>query len=321
VRFVVFGAGAVGGVVGGRLAEHGEDVVLIARGAHADAIEASGLTVESPDGTVVVDVPFVRSPAELTVDDGDVVLLGMKSQDTGAALAALRPVAPPSIPIVCLQNGVENERLALRLFERVYAICVMLPGVHLVPGVVQAYSSPVSGLLDIGRYPSGTDEVSAAVAAALGRSSFDSVDRPEIMRWKYAKLLMNLGNALEAACGPVGRAGELFGRVVEEGRACLAAAAIDVASADEDAERRSDLLSLRPVGGARRGGGSTWQSLQRNLGSVETDYLNGEIVLLGRRLGVPTPVNALLQHVAAELAAGGAAPGSIDPDELLRRLG
>jgi 2-dehydropantoate 2-reductase len=56
-------------------------------------------------------------------------------------------------------------------------------------------------------------------------------------------------------------------------------------------------------------------------GSVETDYLNGEIVLLGRLAGVPTPANGLLQQWSNELARNRRAPGAISPDEFLRRLG
>ena len=321
MRFLVYGAGAIGGVVGGRLAQHGEDVVLIARGDHADAIEASGLTVQSPDDQLVLEVPVVRSPSELTIGQGDVVLLGMKSQDTPAALAALRPVAPVSTPIVCLQNGVENERVALRLFERVQAVCVMLPATHLEPGVVQAYSSPTTGLLDIGRYPAGVDDVSEEVAAAFGRATFDSVPRPDILRWKYTKLLMNLGNAVEAACAPGDATLDLVLRARDEGRRVLEAAGIDAASDEEDKERRGDLLTMRRIDGVKRGGGSTWQSLRRGLGSVESDYLNGEIVLIGRRVGVPTPVNAVLQQVMAELALSQTPPGSLDAADLLARIG
>ncbi len=68
---------------------------------------------------------------------------------------------------------------------------------------------------------------------------------------------------------------------------------------------------MRAVGGAVRGGGSSWQSLARGTGSIEADFLNGEVVLMGRLHGVPTPVNAVLQQVAGELARQGAAPGSV----------
>jgi 2-dehydropantoate 2-reductase len=70
-----------------------------------------------------------------------------------------------------------------------------------------------------------------------------------------------------------------------------------------------------------RGGGSTWQSLRRRTGDVETDYLNGEISLLGRRHGVPTPVNDFLRDVSWRMAASGAEPGSQSATDLLKELG
>ena len=320
MRFVIFGAGAVGGVVACRLAGHGHDVAVIARGAHGEVIARSGLTIESPEGSETRHLPVAPTPAALGIRPGDVVLLAVKSQDTPAALAALREAALPSTPVVCLQNGVENERVALRMFEHVYGVCVMMPTTHLEPGVVQAYSSPVPGLLDVGRYPRGTDQTAEALATAFNASTFEALVRPDIMRWKYSKLLLNLGNAVEAACGPSSALGPLTQLVRDEGVACFRAAGIDFASDEEDAERRGDRLHLRPIAGQRRGGGSTWQSLSRGTGSVETDYLNGEIVMLGRLHGVPTPANASFQALAAELAAGHAPPGSVDADEVLTRL-
>jgi 2-dehydropantoate 2-reductase len=319
MKFVVYGAGAVGGVVGALLAEAGEQVVLIARGAHAEAIRRSGLIVESPAGRRVVQAPLVDSPASVEVAVDDVVLLGMKSQDTATALEALRQNAPPSVPVVCLQNGVDNERAALRLFPNVYGVCVMCPCTHLEPGVVEASSSPIPGLLDVGRYPAGTDSTSGTIAAAFQRALFESVERPDIMRWKYRKLLMNLGNAVEAVCQPPVDPG-FRRRVIDEGAACLRAAGIEFVSEEEDAERRAGLLNVQPVAGQLRQGGSSWQSLERKAGSIESDYLNGEIVLLGRIHGVATPANELLQEVAVQMALSGAGPRSLPVEELERRL-
>src|SRR5205823_5182629 len=206
-------------------------------------------------------------------------------------------------------------------FAHVYGMCVMLPATHLEPGVVVAHSAPITGLLDVGRYPYGVDDLAIAIADDLSASTFESVPRDRIMRWKYTKLLMNLGNALEAACGTAARGSGLYRAARAEGVAVLEAAGIDFASEDEDRERRGDRLHQQPVAGQRRSGGSSWQSLARGTHSIETDYLNGEIVLLGRLHGVPTPVNELLQRIANELARMGAAPESMDPEGLLTALG
>jgi 2-dehydropantoate 2-reductase len=315
MRIVVHGAGGIGGVIAARLHQSGHDVVAIARGDHLDAWKKNGLRLQTPDEDVVVGVPVVGHPRELTFRADDVVVLAMKSQDTVAALADL----PPDVAIVCAQNGVANEREALRRFERVYGICVMCPTSFVDPGVVQAQSSPITGLLDIGRYPSGVDDVAESVASALQASSFESIPRADIMRWKYAKLLMNLGNAVQALCEPGGTK-ELNARIRAEGVDALHAAGIPFASDEEDAERRGDRLTMRPIGGAMRGGGSTWQSFQRGTGSIETDHLNGEIVLLGRLHGVPTPANALVQRLANDAARERRPPGSMTAADVLARL-
>ena len=316
MRFVVFGVGAVGGVVAGRLFEHGHDVVGIARGAHYEALREHGLRLVDPDRKKTLPMPVVDAPQAVDWRPDDVVLVTTKTQDSTAALDALAAAAPPDTPVVCVQNGVENERLALRRFANTYAICVMLPAEHLEPGVVNASSAPVSGLLDIGRYPSGVDDRAAAIAGELGVSTFESVPRADIMRWKYRKLIMNLGNAVEALFVPGEDALELARMARREGSAVLRAANIDVASIEEDRDRRGERLTPR----LSRGGGSTWQSLRRGAGSLETDYLNGEIVFVARSIGEPCPVNARLQAEANRAARRGVAPASLRAADLLADL-
>ena len=130
------------------------------------------------------------------------------------------------------------------------------------------------------------------------------------MRWKYRKLLMNLANAVEALSGPAGRFSALAKEAQQEGTAALAAAGIDVASAEEDRERRADNLQMAPTSSGEWQGGSSWQSLARGAGSIEAEFLNGEIALLGRLYGVPTPVNALLERLALRAAAERQPPGT-----------
>ena len=319
-RFVVYGAGAIGGVVGARMFENGHDVVLIARGAHYEAIRDKGLRIQSPDDDATLDIPVVDHPSQLDLTADDVIFLAMKSQDTLEACETLAASAPAEIAVACFQNGVENERVVLRHFAATYAVCVMSPTAHTEPGVVLAQSAPVSGLLDIGNYPHGLDDRAQQISAALNASTFHSVARPDVMRWKYTKLLMNLANSIEASVVPDPRVGDLVKLVRAEGEACLRAAGIDFASREEDKERRGDRMDVRPVNGEFRGGGSSWQSLARGTGSIETDYLNGEIVLLGRRHGVATPANALMQQTANRLAREGASPKSIPVETLLAQL-
>lgn len=291
--------------------------MLIARGAHLDAIRRDGITVEAPSGRTSLRIEAAAHPAEVDWRAGDVALLAMKSMDTEAALRELAAVAPPDTPVVCVQNGVANERAALRMFANVYGICVMFPAAHLEPGVVQAQSEPITGLLDIGRYPEGLDDTAEAIAANLRDATFESVPRPDIMRWKYTKLLMNLGNSIDALCGRDQDRSGVLAKIRQEGEAALEAAGITFTAWETDRERRGDLLNVQPINGQPRSGGSSWQSLARGTGSIEADYLNGEIVLLGRLHGVETPVNDLARRLANQAAREGTPPGSFTPDRIL----
>jgi len=320
VRFVILGAGAVGGTIGGRLADSGHDVVLLARGEHAAVMRERGLRLAMPDRVVVAHVPVVDRPQDLKLQDGDVLVLTTKTQHTADLLDAL---PRRDLPVVCAQNGVANEVIALRRCADVYAMVVMLPAVHLEPGCVDSQGTPYSGLLDVGRYWHGIDETATAVASALSASGFVSQPVERIMRWKYAKLLRNLGNALEALCGhdlddeAMKQVMDLDARAREEAIACYQAEGIDWASDEEWMQRRQKQVQWAPVEGRDRGGGSTWQSLARGATSLESDYLNGEIVLLGRKHGIATPVNRLLQDAAAAHALAGGRPGSLRPAALV----
>jgi 2-dehydropantoate 2-reductase len=318
VKLLIYGAGGVGGVLGAQLHRAGHEVTLVARGAHLDAIRSGGLTLETPSGRWLNDIPAVAHPSE--AESPDAVILAMKSQDTPPAVTALSEAVPATTPVVCVQNGVANERAAARLFRWVYGVSVMCPTAFLDLGVVSAYSSPVTGILDIGRYPAGADDTAQRIATAFAGASFVSEPRDDIMRWKYRKLVMNLGNAVQALVGGV-REGTLVKAAVAEGEQVLDAAGIDRVSLAADRARRAGLLDVSTVAGRARPGASTWQSLARGVGTIETDYLNGEIVLLGRLHDVPTPVNELLQMECRLAALRRDPPGSTNEDALLAKLG
>ncbi|MFC5175916.1 ketopantoate reductase family protein [Nocardioides taihuensis] len=318
-RYVVLGAGAVGGVVGARLELAGFDVSLVARGEHLARLRADGLTLETPVGTEVLEVHVAARPGDLAWAGSTVVLLAVKSQQTAAALDDLAAHAPPETPVVCLQNGVANEAAVLRRFENTYGICVMLPSGHLAPGRVVQRCHPVPGILDVGRYPGGVDDTCEQVSEDLRRAGFASVPRPDIMAWKHRKLLMNLGNAVQATFAPGDATDRLLELVRDEGEAVLAAAGIPVVSVEQDRERRGDLLQSGERHPDIRGG-STWQSVARGTGDVETDYLTGEVVLLGRLNGVPTPANVAVQEATRRLVAARGPVASLDAAEVLATL-
>lgn len=322
MRFIIYGVGAIGGTFAAALAGAGHEVVGIARGGMLQAIHANGgLMFRTTATSQLVHFPVVGAPAELEFRPDDVILLTMKGQDTALALAALRAASATTQAVVCAQNGVNNEPLALRLFPNVYGMTVMLPADYVTPGEVICYGQPKYGMVDLGRYPHGLDDNVAAIATAFDSAGFAAFPLEHVMRSKYGKLRDNLGNVVEAALGHSSRSGPLMDAIQAEAEAAYRAAGIDWVAVGNDDPRRKGLMKMGAVDGVTRTGGSSVQSLKRGTGTIETDYLNGEIVLLGRLHGVPTPLNAGLVAVGRELVEKSAKPGSMTEAELRVRLG
>ena len=167
MRYIIYGAGGVGGVLGGRLHQQGLDVILIARGDHLEAIRRDGLRLVSPSEDVRLPIAAVDHPREIVFRPDDTVILTMKTQDTERALLDLECSGGADLPIVCCQNGVENERLAARRFARVYGMAVYIWTTFLEAGTVIGNTAPISGVLDAGRYPHGVDELITQVTNDL----------------------------------------------------------------------------------------------------------------------------------------------------------
>lgn len=321
MRIIIYGVGAVGGAAAAALIENGQEVIGIARGAQLAAIRTDGLRMRSPQFDKVVQFECVSDPAEIAFHADDMILLCMKTQDTPPALEALRAAGVNEQPVFCLQNGVENERMALRVFPNVHGVTVMLPaGLH-GPGQAVAYCEPKFGMFDIGRYPGGHDADDARLAKAFEGSMIEPFVQEDVMASKYGKLLLNLSNITQAALGRGVETEEIGEALREEALAAYEANGIAWMNLGKGDPRRDQFMNFGTVLGIDNAGGSTLQSLARGAGSVETDYLNGEIALLGRMAGVPTPVNAAMVRLGAKLAREGAAPASMTLDDLRRFVG
>lgn len=318
-HYVIYGAGAVGGVIGANLWRAGFAVTLVARGAHLEAMrERGGLEVDTAAGPVLARTQLAASAGEVDWSPDSVVLLCVKSHQTAAALDDLEAHAHPRVPVVAAQNGVANESAILRRFERVYGMLVLLPAVHTQPGVVVQDSAAAPGILDIGSFPRGVDATAESISRDLRESSFVSMARPDIMAWKHRKLILNLGNGVGASFIANDAAAELARLCRSEGEAVIEAAGIPMATAAQEEERRGAHIARRPVARGERS--STWQSIARGAGSAEVDYLSGEIVLLGRLHGVPTPANELVRSTTARLARERLPAGSVDATGLIEGL-
>ncbi|WP_433802892.1 ketopantoate reductase family protein [Actinomycetospora sp. CA-084318] len=338
-RYVFLGAGAVGSALGGLLARQGREVLLVTRGEHARVMAERGVTLRCPDLTETVAVPVATTPdqARLTVDD--VLVLTAKTPQAADVLDTWGDVpvhdedgsvvgrALDVLPVLVALNGVEGEEIALRRAERVFAVCVWFPTVLLEPGEVIVRGAPLRGVFHMGRYghspdPAADQALLAAIAADWDPAGCLVRPTEAVMAWKYRKLIANVGNALEALLGDTTGAEDITTALRAETERVLEAAAVPVVGKEEArAGWKPEGLEFLPVPGEpEQLGGSSWQSLMRGTGSIETDYLNGEIALIARRVGAAAPINARIAALAREATRDGRRPGSITADELRREL-
>ncbi len=315
-RYLVYGAGAVGSVTGGLLRRAGRRVCLVARPAHAAAIAAGGLRLETSTEKLTLDLPAVASLSEIEPEEGDAILLSVKATRTVAAAADIARHFPATTPVFCLQNGVANEAAVAERFANVYPALVLFNAVLPEPGRVVL---TILDFLAIGRFPNGTDALTAQAAADFTAAGLPTREHPDAMAVKWGKLIGNLNNALLAVTDCYWQKAfadpdllALMREVMHEGLRVLAAAGIspaDVtgrfdirAQVEAFAARRVEFAEAPPE---QRGYPSMWQDLRFRRPETEVDYLNGEIVRLGERHGVPTPINwALVAAVRESLRTG-----------------
>jgi 2-dehydropantoate 2-reductase len=326
---VVYGAGAIGSLVGARLHESGVNVRLIGREAHVAAIRAKGLLVKGPDESRLVQLPATTTLAGIA----DIILLTVKSQDVQDAcrtIAALHSDAT----VVTMQNGVRSDREAADILgrQRVVGCVLNISATYLEPGVVEQNTA---GLFQVGApFPESQPRVDAVLGVLSLAIKTEHV--PDIARSRWTKLMANLNNAIMAITGlPIGKALRHRGltrlsiATIREGvrTAQLGGFGLDQSRRARTFRLMSTLpmsLSYLVFGGRLAGnfppdstyGPSTLQSLQRH-SSSELEYLNGEIVALGERIGRRTPYNAGLLEQGREVFATGR---HLSPEELLKHF-
>ena len=286
LKVAVMGAGAVGCYYGGMLARAGHDVVLIARAQHAEAVERGGLRLETTTFDERVRLSASTDPRSAV--GAELVLFSVKSTDTESAGAQLRPYLAPGVPVLCLQNGVDNaDRLRTVLPPRQVAAAVVYVATEMAgPGHVKHHGrgelviEPCIGAEDIAQVliAAGVpSEVSGNVRGAL-----------------WTKLVINCAyNAVSAiAQQPYGEAvrGEgvkdAMRDVVDE---CLAVAKAEGVRLPGDVHAAVQQIAQSMPSQYS----STAQDLARGKRS-EIDYLNGLVVRRGQALGIATPANRVL---------------------------
>ena len=312
------GAGGIGATIGARLHLAGYQVLLIARGDHGAEIRKRGLRFVAPNRDSRLPIDCVLHPADVQWQQSDVVIVAVKSQQTVAALQDLQDVHPNAV-VVCAQNGVCNEREAQRLFANVIGMVVHLPAVYLEPGEVVTHAEGSGGVLDAGVIAGDCQEYGASLCSALVNSGFSSRVVEDVMRWKYAKLVVNLINAVQGTVGEK-HSKRILSVLRAEALACFEAAQIDCATRDEVRHRHKDTYKMVDLPGHDRSGSSTWQSLLRGTGNVETEYLNGEISKIGASYAIPTPGNDAMVFMMQQVLDGVFQPGEVPIEEFERAL-
>jgi 2-dehydropantoate 2-reductase len=202
-----------------------------------------------------------------------------------------------------------------------------LPAVHLEPGEVIVRSWPVVGQFHIGRWPAplrtdDNDEFLERLAQAWSTAGVRVNAVVDVAPWKYNKLISNLANAVGALSAAGADVSAVTAALRAEGEHVLRSAGIEFVSFDVSNAARADGPTPRPVPGHdTRASNSTWQSLARNTGNVETDYFNGEIVRIAHRHGIMSPVNAALARASRDAVRNGVGPGGYSATQLEELLG
>jgi 2-dehydropantoate 2-reductase len=336
-RYVIFGAGAIGSAIAALLVRAGSRVVCVARPAYAEALRR-GIVIKEDGGDLTVKVDAVTAARELSPDSADVALITTKSQVTETAVDDLFERYDQRLPVVCLQNGVRNEGIAARRFERVYAGLVFLSAVQLEPSII---TLPQGRSVAIGCYPSGVDDKARDLCAELGHAGFEAMASAHVMSMKWGKLIANLNNATTTITGywleramsdPEMR--RLMLAVREEGLRVLEAAGIAVEPPEGEPSpirilemtkklREPPKHAYNPATLDRgpRTYSSMWQDLHLRRKGHEAGFLNGDIVTLGEKLGVPTPYNSTLLETVNRMFEEGLSPGIYDPNQLSELVG
>ncbi len=303
MRIAIVGAGGVGGYFGAKLARAGESVVVLARGAHLEAIRRHGLRVRSAvDGEFTAKVDAVESFAgEPPVD---MALFCVKSFDTRVAAEALRPVLGPDTGVVSLQNGVDNEEI----LDAVLGAGRALGGAAFVfsaiesPGVI---AHTLLGRIVLGELDGRVSERATRLRNALAGAGVPVELSSDVRRVLWEKYLLISAQAGVTALTrtPIGVIREtaetwrMYRRIVEELAAVARAAGVALPADAVDTI----------VKGAAALAPTAYSSLHHDLvhgRRLELEALHGHAVRLGERLGVPTPTVFAIYAALKPHAAG-----------------
>jgi 2-dehydropantoate 2-reductase len=320
MNIAVIGAGAIGSVIGGLLCKAGEDITLIGRKSHVNAINQNGLILGGQSGKTVISVK-----AEENLDyKPDLALLTVKAQDVVSSVSRVQ-VLLSGTQVVTMQNGVHSDDQVAEILgeENIISSVVVFNGQFLEPGEV-SYSIPFSKTALLIGEPFGNKGNRLQSLSALLNKAISTDINEDIRAAHWTKLLWNLQTAVPAVTGlsyqesyQYPQIRTLVIKLIREGLKVNEMAGINIVDVPGFPIEPLKAMSKAPLSisssmledkakslGKQPILGSTLQSIKRGK-STEVDYLNGEIVTLGKKVGIPTPVNSLIVELVHEVEASG----------------
>jgi 2-dehydropantoate 2-reductase len=322
--YVVFGAGAVGSALAAYLSRRGHPVKMVARAAHVEAIERQGgiRTVSRSETFVAPVTPTTSLSREVPPEA--VLLLTVQAPDVGQAVEAVAAHAA-SHPVVTFQNGIRAEETAAPFCPSLYGGIIRFTATMLRPGEVRLRGP---GKVIVGRHPTGTDSTAADLVRDFANAGFTAAESPNITSEKALKLLINLISGPPVLLKRTGKEPVLAAvqvAVLEEAARVFARAGIDARPLSGIGQPVEELIAhFRAGGSAPDTSGdvynSTWQNLHHRRPRLENDFYHGEILRLGRTVGVDTPVNARVLEVLEDVRASGLGPTPFDRDTFRSRF-
>jgi 2-dehydropantoate 2-reductase len=294
MKIAVMGTGAVGGYFGGRLAQAGEEVVFVARGANLLALRESGLRVDSINGDFLIrDAHASDDPSK--IGKVDYVIVGVKTWQVAEASEAIRPLIGPATCVLPLQNGVEAaDQLASALgAEHVIGGLCQLVAFVVEPGHIR--HAAFDPLIAFGELDNRKSERVEKLRQAFERVAVRAQIPDDIHAAIWAKFLFiapysGVGAVTRAPIGPVRSLPGTRGMLIKAMHEILAVAHARGVALPEEAVTKSlaNIDSLPAEATA---------SMQRDVLAgrpSELEAQNGAVVRLGHELGIATPVNEFI---------------------------
>jgi 2-dehydropantoate 2-reductase len=304
MRIAVMGTGGIGGFFGGRLAQAGNDVTFIARGAHLAAMKQDGLKVESALGDIHIARPSVTdNPAE--IGPVDLVLFGVKLWDTESAARSIAPIVGPDTAVISFQNGVQKDDVLREVLgERaVVGGVAYISATIAAPGVIRhagALQRLVFGEYDGKASPRTTAFLEACKAAGINAEISGDIRRALWEKFVFLVGLSGTTASTRHTIGPVRGNPQTRAFLLDVMREVVAVGLAEgIALAPDFADDRLAFCDTLPTDMT-----SSMHNDRERGNRLEVQWLSGDVAARGKRLGVPTPANRAIYDILTLDAAG-----------------